>query len=103
MAGAGQPGVYTETLSGPRLGRAADGGNPSLENMMLTIDEMEHELLKTVSVLNWFTRQFWRLRYAGTHVLVRHRLLQQLDHVQQCLDVKKLPVPVLRGKLADGA
>eukprot|EP00972_Heterocapsa_arctica_P058124 8575413-Heterocapsa_arctica.AAC.1 len=33
-------------------------------------------------------------------MLVRHRLVQQLDHVQQCLDVNKLPVPELRGKLA---
>eukprot|EP00972_Heterocapsa_arctica_P063895 9427317-Heterocapsa_arctica.AAC.1 len=36
-------------------------------------------------------------------MLVRHRLVQQLDHVQQCLDVKKLPVPELRGKMAAGA
>eukprot|EP00972_Heterocapsa_arctica_P016916 2496811-Heterocapsa_arctica.AAC.1 len=74
MAGADQLGVYAETLSGPRLGRAADGGNPTLDTRMLTIDEMEHELLQKGSVLNWFIRQFWRLRYAGTRMMVRHRL-----------------------------
>eukprot|EP00972_Heterocapsa_arctica_P024620 3630866-Heterocapsa_arctica.AAC.1 len=34
---------------------------------------------------------------------VRHRLVQSLDHAQACLDVTKVPAPVLRGRLAAGA
>eukprot|EP00972_Heterocapsa_arctica_P003045 451473-Heterocapsa_arctica.AAC.1 len=36
-------------------------------------------------------------------MLVRHRLVQSLDHIQACLDVTKVPAPVLRGQLAAGA
>eukprot|EP00972_Heterocapsa_arctica_P062690 9246834-Heterocapsa_arctica.AAC.1 len=60
---------------------------------------MEHELLKSGSVLGWFGRQFLRLRYAGSQMLVRHRLIQQLDHVRQCMNVNLLPAPV---RPADG-
>eukprot|EP00972_Heterocapsa_arctica_P017454 2578731-Heterocapsa_arctica.AAC.1 len=94
MAGAGLHEAYNENITGPRLGRAADGGNPSAETRASTIDEMGRELLMSGSVLAWFVKQFWRLRYAGSSLLIRHRLVQQLDHVKQCLNVDLLPVPV---------
>eukprot|EP00972_Heterocapsa_arctica_P059605 8790685-Heterocapsa_arctica.AAC.1 len=91
MAGAGLHEVYHETITGPRLGRAADGGNPSADTRASTIYEMQRELLASGSVLAWFVKQFWRLRYAETSLIVRHRLVQQLDHIQQCLDPAMLP------------
>eukprot|EP00972_Heterocapsa_arctica_P095414 14071200-Heterocapsa_arctica.AAC.1 len=73
MAGASLDVVYTADLSGHRLGRTQDGGDPTLKTRADTIDEMSLELLNKGSLYDWFRRQFWRLRYAGSHLLVRHR------------------------------
>eukprot|EP00972_Heterocapsa_arctica_P114541 16442901-Heterocapsa_arctica.AAC.1 len=96
MAGAGLLDAYTLDLSGPRLGRTQDGGDPTVETRAATIDEMSHELLNKGSLYDWFARQFWRLRYAGTHMLVRHRIIQQLDYVQKCIVADQVPKPKLR-------
>eukprot|EP00972_Heterocapsa_arctica_P051687 7605147-Heterocapsa_arctica.AAC.1 len=62
---------------------------------------MSIELLNKGSLYDWFARQFWRLRYAGSHLLVRHRIIQQLDYVKKCIDVDKVPKPKLRATHGD--
>eukprot|EP00972_Heterocapsa_arctica_P095244 14046337-Heterocapsa_arctica.AAC.1 len=62
---------------------------------------MSVELLHSGSLYDWFARQFWRLRYAGSHLLVRYRVIQELDYVKKCLDVDKVPKPKIRATAGD--
>eukprot|EP00972_Heterocapsa_arctica_P094928 13998872-Heterocapsa_arctica.AAC.1 len=86
MAGAGLAEVYMPDLSGNRLGRTEPGGDPTEAERVKDIDEMSVELLNSGSLYIWFARQFWRLRYAGSHLFVRFRVTQELDFVKKCLD-----------------
>eukprot|EP00972_Heterocapsa_arctica_P098637 14556746-Heterocapsa_arctica.AAC.1 len=101
MAGAGLAEVYIPDLSGNRLGRTEQGGDPTSVERAKTIDEMSVELLHSGSLYVWFARQFWRLRYAGSHLLVRFRVTQELAFIKKCLDVDKVTKPRAR-TTADG-
>eukprot|EP00972_Heterocapsa_arctica_P013259 1948368-Heterocapsa_arctica.AAC.1 len=60
------------------------------------MEEMTHELLTKGSLYDWFVRQVWRLRYVGTGIIVRYRIIQQLDYVQKCIEPDKVPKPTIR-------
>eukprot|EP00972_Heterocapsa_arctica_P091221 13460932-Heterocapsa_arctica.AAC.1 len=57
---------------------------------------MTNELQTNGSLYDWFVRQFWRLRYVGTGIIVRHRIIQQLGYVQKCIEPDRIPKPAIR-------
>eukprot|EP00972_Heterocapsa_arctica_P042524 6267886-Heterocapsa_arctica.AAC.1 len=103
MASTRPPEGNRRPFTGPRLGRNAEGDALTVDERTEMISEMDVELQANGSLVDWFVRQIYRLRFAGRGMTMRERLVQSNLRVQAYIDPSLVPAPTSRDALAADA